>query len=212
MNVALLQERPPYIRFEVGTRERRDDHGMPIIEDVENILVTPAGSKDTHVAPADEWIKQKESMARQQPPAYNPQWAAHFRASFNLWREGQAIPENGVPIRTWPVLTPGEIKRCIDAHVLTVEDLAGANEDALRMVGMGAQGMKQKALNWLSDAANSQSAVKLTALEQQNEELRAQVGSLMEQIAALSSQIADGPEKSRRRAKPNIEITEDAIK
>lgn len=209
--VAIMQERPPYIRFEIRSMERRDNDGVAHPYDAELILVTPAGSKDVHEAIADEWISNKERLARMEPPQYHPEWANRFRSSFELWRKGHAIPEFGVPIRSWPALSPSEVKRCLDANVLTVEDLAAANEPTLARLGMGSRTLKMTAMAWMEDADRSKAAQKTAALELANGELCAQVERLQSDMKKLSDALADATDAPRRRkGRPEIEQS-DAI-
>lgn len=208
MSVGLMQERPPYIRFEVGTMEYRDNSGVSHSRDVEFIKVTPAGSKDVHEAIADEWIKGKEDLARQNPPAYNPEWAQRFRASFDLWRKGMAVPEHGTSIRSWPVASPSEVKRCIDANVLTVEDLAQINEQGIGRLGMGARVLQAKAATWLKERDGpGQAVARVNALEVENEDLKRQLAQMSETVATLSERVTAlaGEPRPKRRGKPEFD-------
>ena len=210
--IALMQERPPYIRFELATVEFRDNLGQQHTRDVEHILVTPAGTKEVHVAVADEWIKQKELLAMQQPPAYPPEWAQRMRASFDLWRRGVEVPVNGTPVRSWPVLSPSEVKRCIDANVLTVEDLAVANEPALQRLGMGARGLKDKAVTWISERDGPGKAVQeLAAIKMQNEELGRQLAETQEVVRKLGAKLSEREPKRARREAPEAPDDRDVI-
>lgn len=203
--IALLQDRPPYIRFEIGAQEYRDPDGSSQSRDVEHILVTSPGTKDVHVALADEWIKQKEELARRNPPEYNPEWATRFRAQYKMWKEGVAIPEYGVPIRTWPALSPSEVKRCLEANILTVEDLGGANEQAMARLGMGARALKAKALTWLADKDGAKAAEQITALQIQNADLATKMAEMADTIAGLQAVAAanEGSKKGRRKPEPD---------
>jgi hypothetical protein len=200
-----MQERPPYVRFALQTVETRDANGGSITRDVEHVLVTPAGSKDVHVAEAEAWIAQKERLARETPPQFNPQWAQQFRASYQIWKQGVEVPTHGTPIRSWPVASPSEVKRCIDANVLVVEDLAIANENALAQIGMGARAMKDKARAWLAErdgpGANVQ---RVSALEVENTDLKRQIEDLRETVRSLGAKMADRERKpyTRKQSQP----------
>lgn len=210
-NVALLQERPPYVRFDIRSVEKRDVNGNPVITDVPFVLVTPAGSKDVFEAPAEDWISGKEQLARRNPPEYHPEWARKFRSSFELWSQGSALPEDGTPIRTWPALSPSEVKRCINANVLTVEDLAQANAQALANLGMGAQTMKDKAVAWLKDREGTQSASEIASLRGENAELKRRLDEQDETMRKIAARMAE-PEPKRGRRREVEPDSEDVIK
>lgn len=198
--IALMQERPPYLRFQLQTAEYRDANGAPLTRDVERVLVTPAGSKDVHVADADEWIKQKERLARENPPQFNPVWAQQFRASYEMWRKGVEVPTHGTPIRSWPVASPSEVKRCIDANVLVVEDLAIANEAALAQIGMGARALKEKAIAWIAERDGPGASVqRMSALEVENAELKRRLEEQGEALRLLGAQMAERERKPSKR-------------
>lgn len=198
--IGLMQERPPYVRFEVQTVEVRDNLGGVQVRDIERVLVTPAGSKDVHVANAEEWIKAKEQLAAQNPPAYNPQWVQSFRASYGLWKQGVAVPVEGTSIRSWAAASPSEIKRCIDANVLTVEDLAAANESTIGRLGMGARTLKDKAVAWIKERDGPGRVVQeLEALKVSNAELARQNETMRQQLAEMAAKLADRPRKNARR-------------
>jgi hypothetical protein len=201
--IALMQERPPYVRFEIGTMEYRDNSGVQHARDVEHILVTAAGTKEVHVAIAEDWIANKERLARQQPPQYPPQWAQAMRASFDLWRAGHEVPENGTSIRSWPVASPSEVKRCVEANVLTVEDLAVANEPALQRLGMGARALKDKAATWVAERDGpGRSVQELSALRIAHDEQAHEIEELRETVRKMGAAMAEKSGNGGKRRQP----------
>lgn len=212
--ISMLQERPPYVRFEMATVEYRDNNGQPHTRDEERILVTPAGSKDVHVANALEWLANKERMANDQPPQYNPQWVTHFRAAFDLWRKGHEVPENGTSIRAWPLASPSEVKRCIEANVLTIEDLAQANEPALQRLGMGGRALKDKATLWLAEREGPGKAVQqVEALKVENAELRRRLDEVEDALHSMTERAAERPRPAgKQRAAPVVADDRDVIR
>lgn len=206
--IGLMQERPPYVRFEIGTIETRDAQGMPMMKDIEQIHVTPAGSKDVFVAVADEWIRQKEDQARKNQ--FNPAWAQQIRAAYGLWKQGVEVPENGTSIRAWPLASPAEVKRCIDANVLTVEDLAVANEQCIDRMGMGARGLKEKAKGWLAERDGPGRSVReVASLKVENEAMRERLTALEDANRRMAAQLSQRERKKTER--PAITEAGDAI-
>ena len=101
------------------------------------------------------------------------------------------MPENGTSVRNWPVLSPAQTQTLIAAHVMTVEDLAIANEEVIMRLGMGGRALKQRAVDWLQAASSTgKTAEQLTALQVENEALKASNAKMDEQLALLKNQVA----------------------
>lgn len=204
MAIGLMQERPPFIRFEIGTVEDRNasiEAGRYIARDIEMVFITPAGSKDVVEREATQWLNEVRQKARQSPPMYNPQWVAHFDAVYKAWKDGQELPVNGTPIRTWSVLSPAQIQNLVSARVLTVEDLAAANEETLRTIGMGSRDLKAKALAFLEQARDGGAIVaKVAAQEVELETLREKVEEQSRIIAQLMADLDQRTEPKGRRS------------
>jgi len=189
------EARPPYVSFEVKALEDRTasiEAGYYKTKDVDYALITPQGSKDRIEREVGDWFS---NLTQQTHEGRFPQeWLSHFKASYTAWKEGRELPLNGTPILTWPSLSPSQIKQCLDAKLRTVEDLAGANEEAVSRMGMGGRALKDKAVSWLSVAASSGKVteelaalrVKAKAAETRNEQLEASVKELLAKVAALT--------------------------
>jgi hypothetical protein len=205
MSIGLMQERPPFIRFTTDTVEDRNaslQAGRYIAKDVDIVNITPAGSKDVVVRDAKEWLTDIKDRARKNPPEYNPAWAQHFEASYATWKEGNEIPTYGTPIRTWPVVSPAQVTNLVGLKVMTVEDLAVANEETLRHLGMGARDLKAKAIAWLASAKDTGVSVQRVAdLETKVEALLSQSEQKDDLIAELTAKLAaQSAPKGRRQA------------
>lgn len=197
--VAILEERPPYVMFETRTIEDRKatlEAGHYVGKDVDYVLITPTGSKDRIERVAEEWLKkiQRDVQEKRCPEA----WFRGYSEAYKLWKEGKEIPVQGTPIVTWPILGPSDVKMFLSAGVRTVEDLAAANEETLMRLGMGARTHKQRAVDWLT-AAKSEG--KLSAeihklrtenanLKIRNAELEARVERLEMAEKQMKAQIA----------------------
>jgi len=106
-------------------------------------------------------------------------------------------------VRSWPVLSPSEVKRCVEANVLTVEDLAIANESALQRLGMGARTLKDKAATWISERDGPGKAVQeLSAMKLQNEEMGRQLAEALKVTRQLGAKLAEREPKGKRRESP----------
>ena len=189
--VQKLEERPPYVRFEVRAEEDRQaslDAGHYVGKDVHYALITPMGSKDCIERKADEWFdKLKQDVAEGRCPR---EWLAAFKEVYKEWCEGREAPVNGTPITDWPPVSPSQVKTLLSLHVRTVEDLAAANEEVLSRIGMGGRALKQRAVDWLTSASSTGVASgEITALKAQNENLQARNEQLETQLKELAAKV-----------------------
>lgn len=189
--VQQLEERPPFVRFEVRAEEDRQaslEAGHYVGRDVHYALITPMGSKDCIERKADEWFdKLKQDVAEGRCPR---EWLAAFKEIYKEWCEGREAPVNGTPITDWPPVSPSQVKTLLSLHVRTVEDLAAANEEVLSRIGMGGRALKQRAVDWLTSASSTGVASgEITALKAQNENLQARNEQLETQLKELAAKV-----------------------
>ena len=165
-------DRPPYVVFERRAIEDRTASiaaGHYCSKDIDMAIITRPGSRDNLEKEARVWLSELREKARQQmlPPA----WYDAFNSAYESWKKGEELPENGIAIKGWPVLSPAVQKDLIASGIRTVEDLANLPDGELGTIGTGAVSYKQKAIAWL-DAAKDK-------------------GKVIEQVAALSTQVAE---------------------
>ena len=189
--VQKLEERPPYVRFEVRAEEDRQaslDAGHYVGKDVHYALITPMGSKDCIERKADEWFdKLKQDVSEGRCPR---EWLAAFKEVYKEWCEGREAPVNGTPITDWPPVSPSQVKTLLSLQVRTVEDLAAANEEVLGRIGMGGRALKQRAIDWLTSSESAGKASgELSALKAANENLQARNTQLEAQLKELAAKV-----------------------
>jgi hypothetical protein len=189
--VQKLEERPPFVRFEVRAEEDRAaslEAGHYVGRDVHYALITPMGSKDCIERKADEWFeKLRGDVAEGRCPK---EWFNGFREAYKDWCEGRETPISGTPITDWPPASPAQVKSLLSLHIRTVEDLASANEEVLGRLGMGGRALKQRAVDWLASASSSgKVSADLTALRAANENLTARNQQLEQQLKDLSAKV-----------------------
>ncbi len=194
----IMKERPPFVTFEVRAEEDRQasiETGQYRAKDVDYALITPAGSKDRVERVVADWFAHlAEQSAQGRFPA---EWLEGYKHKYKLWKEGQELPVNGTPIKTWNVLSPAQCKTLLDLHVLTVEDLAAANEELLARIGMGSRSLQASARDWLASAKDiGATAAKLTDLNAQLESALARIKSLEAQNAQLQAAAASRPARA----------------
>jgi len=184
-------DRPAYVTFEkraIEDREASIQQGKYVSNDVDYAIITPQGSKDKIERVVEEWfpyLRQQVSEGR-----FPAEWLRAYESIYKDWQNGQEIPENGTPIRTWPVLSPSQVKAVIEANILTVEDLACANEPAIASIGMGGRALVQRAKDYIAAAKDlGKVAEETSALRSENETLKNQLAEQAEKMKQMENAI-----------------------
>lgn len=187
------EPRPPYIVFERRAVEKRkliEDGGASYFVDVDFILITPHGSKDRIERVWEEYEAYLVRLVKN--GEFPSRWLEEYRAGYKSWVAGEGIPVNGTPVRTWPAITPAELKALTKAEVRTVEDLAQANEQQIANIGMGGRALKQRAQDWLNAQTGPGAlAEQMTALRSTNDAMQRQLTDALRKIDLLTAQAAD---------------------
>lgn len=184
------EERPPYVRFETRSVQNKKESirlGRFIADDVDYVLITPPNSRDLVHHKVDYWF----SLCQQniQNKRIQPAWVDNWRKMYEMWKQGQEIPENGTSVKNWPAITPAQCKNMISAGVRTIEDMAACNDESLKRLGMGATELRNKARAYLKSAVDHGPVVEQNAkLIKDNERLQGQVDLLVEKLRLLSVQ------------------------
>ena len=196
MQPGVMEDRPPFIKFEVRPHEDRNasiEAGHYVAVDVDYAVITPAGSKDEIPRIYHEWVEQLTQGIRD--GRFKAEYVQAIKGMYEAWKEGLEMPVDGTPIRGWTVLGPSDQENIIAARIRTVEELAEANEQTLMSLGVGSRVMKQKARAWL-DSSNSQGKAteKISALQSElkdqmniNKKLTEDLSSLTARLEALES-------------------------
>jgi hypothetical protein len=200
-NIQLMPQRPPYVEFEQRAEEDRAEtvkQGHYVARDVDYAIIRAIGAKDAVEKPAVEWLGHLDQLVTRQD--YPREWAKFFREQYNDWKAGNEPSVNGTHVRQWSAISRAQAEMLVAAKILTVEDLAVANEETLQRIGMGSRGLKQRAQAWLDTAAKNGSAEELAMLREKTANQDAQIAELNRQVAALISKVeADGAGKTEPR-------------
>jgi hypothetical protein len=185
--VADRAERQAYVRFKRVAVENKAEsikQGKFVAIDVDFALITPPYSKDVVELKVKTWFDNLEVDANAQ--RIPREWVQNYRAAYKAWLNGQEMPLSGTPIRGWGVLSPAQQENLIRQNILTVEDLAGVNDEGARRIGMGAIELKNKAIAWLRQLDDKGPLTQeCAALKAENAALRIQVETLTRQVAEL---------------------------
>lgn len=165
LNVSEQKMLPPRLRFEyraVEDREKTIETGIYTPKNIVYVYLTTAGSKDEHVAEYDSWIKQKAKDAQNQRIPL--EWVHTFQKMYDMFRNEQEIPENGIAVRTSLMFSPAEQQQILAANIRTLEELAAANEGAISAMGMSGRTFKERAKNALAAADQNKIAMQIEKL------------------------------------------------
>lgn len=185
------KERPAYVRFErvaVEDKAATLKAGHYVAKDVDMALITPPYSKDIFKIKVSQWLENlKQDVANGRLPQ---EWADNYREAYRRWQNGQEMPLNGTAIKGWGVISPAQQETLIKINVLTVEDLAGINDEGIKRIGMGAVDLKNKAVAWLAQLQDKGPlTVKMAAVESENAALKDSVEILTRQVQELMAQV-----------------------
>jgi hypothetical protein len=193
--VQISDPRAPWIMFERRAVEDRDatiKAGRYMAKDVDFVLVTPHGSKDQIEAEVQDWFTRNRQQVQEGRLPHD--WQLAYERAYDNWKAGKELPLDGTPILNWPVVSPSQIRLLQDIHILTVETLAVANEEAIRRLGMGGRALVDKAKDWLKQAEGpgkvveeiGQLKVLASILSEQNRQLAETNALLMAQLQQRS--------------------------
>ncbi len=190
--VDMLQEEKHgfYVDFELRPAEDREQtivQGMPIFKDVEFAVITMPGGglvvdKPITDALLAEW---RHGDNRRKPPS-----PFAYRA-YEAWKEGHEIPLNGTDLKNWPGVTPAQLKTCQAATIRTIEDLASANADSIRKLGMGGVALMEKAKAYLDAAGGNKASEEIAAMQIKMESLQEAIEKKDRQITELMEQLTE---------------------
>ena len=191
VEMATREEKRPYCKFVRGAVE---DHaaslktGHYVAKDVDMVHITPAYTKDVIIREVGSWFEKLEGDFRN--GRIPESWIPGYKKQYEMWKSGQEMPLDGTPIRGWGAISPALQETLCRMNILTVEDAAKMNDDALRRIGMGSVEVKNKAIATLK--ANES----VGPVVMENAELRkkldlaeANVQSLTEKVNRLAAMV-----------------------
>jgi hypothetical protein len=191
MEIELREERPPYVRFEsvvVEDKAASISAGHYIGKEVDYALVTPPYSKDVNKFKINTWFDIIEQDARNE--RMPKEWVGRFKKMYEMWKQGQELPVEGTPIKGWGIISPAQQEMLIRLNIRTVEDLAAANDEGLRRIGMGSYDLKNKANGWLKQLHDKGPLTQeIASVKMENSILKASVEALTKQVETLMSQV-----------------------
>lgn len=187
------KEQPSLVRFERVAVEdkgetRKVGDGVVKYRDEDYVLVTPPYSKDVFRQRAVKWFAQMRiEVEKGRLPR---KWFELYEESYKRWQRNEEMPLNGTPIKSWPALSPSQVKMLVSLNILTVESLAAVNDEGLRRIGMGGVELKNKAVAWLAQANDKGPLThENAALKEENVALKARVSQLEARVNELAAKV-----------------------
>lgn len=194
------EERLPHIEFKLMPVEDRGEsmkQGMKIMVDKEFAFIYPRGGKD--VVKKEVPQKPKEG---EYPSAEYQEFHARFGRQYEAWKQGLEVPVEGTDLRQFRLLTPAQIENCRAIKIFTVEQLAEANEEALKNIGMGSRNLKSSAQRWLEFGnKGGKEVARIEELQEKNQVLTDQIGQLTAKLDEALAALKDAEKPSGRSRK-----------
>lgn len=199
---SIMDKRPPFVQFrdqEYGiNREASEAAGRPVPAMVTMVCITPHGSKDEFVKPAEEWLQQTKAKALRGD--YPVEWYNHFDLQYSEWKKGNELPREGTPIQTWQAASNEQRSRLKAIGIPTVEDLAQYPDGNLGIIGLDGRYLRDLARGWIAEGKDK--GINAKALADANARIATQQEIIDRQetrITALEARL-DETEKPRKRA------------
>jgi len=189
-----------YVDFELRPEEDREQtiaQGMPIFKDVEFAIITmPGGGLVVDKQITDSLLHEwRHGDNRRKPPS------PFAFTAYEAWKEGREAPVNGTDLKNWPGVTPAQLKTCQNATIRTIQDLASANADTIRRLGMGGVAMVEKAKSYLDSAESNKASEEVASLKIKMESLVEAINKKDRQIEDLLERLENAPKKRGRPRK-----------
>lgn len=186
------QSMPPYVKFERKSVEDRAtllEAGKFGWKNMDFAEITRPGQNETVVREVGPWLADLEK--RVQAGLVPQAWHEHFVKAYAMWQEGNEIPEEGTPLKAWPMVDPAQVEHLLYLKIRTVEALAQLDDAALQKVGIGAVEVRNKARAWVEAAKGTGvTAAQLDAFRVENAALKDQVKQMRTQLEAIAAKQA----------------------
>jgi len=192
-NIAeLIQEEiKPFVQFKrIAVEDKAESlrAGHYVAKDVDYAFITPPYSKDVMKYKVTAWFAQLDAELKIK--RVNQQWVDDYHKAYEFWLKGQELPLDGIPIKGWGVIGPAQQETLTKLHILTVEQLAAANDEGVRRIGMGGMELKNKAQAWLKSLKKSGAlSIEMAALQRENESLKASLELMQNKIDSMTKNV-----------------------
>lgn len=197
---ALKENRFPLLKFDVIAKEDREktiERGMLQHKEVNVVYIKQIGEKDESVRDADEWIAQLKEQASRNDERAPREWYEFALKMYERHKAGHEVLHEGFQVREWAILSPSQVKNLHGMDTFTVEQIAGWNDNAIGMYGIGGRELRDKAKEWLK--SGDEKAEQIIALRVENKKLSENLENLMSQLNDLKARFDEDEKKPRGR-------------
>jgi len=180
-----------HVRFDSRTEEDKAASraaGYYVSKDVDYAIITSPysdGKEDVHMRTSDWFVSLKQQVNN---GSITQKWVDDYIERYKKWKMGQELPEDGVPIKGWGVISPAQQETLIQCGIRTVDALAQLNEVGARAIGMGAYDLKNRAMAWMLQLKDKGAVtLEVAALKRDLAVKDVQISTLTRQIEQLSA-------------------------
>ena len=166
----------------VENEAKSREAGRPIYDEVEFIKIVAPGDRD-NVVFRPVWDEPRNPRSD----------TARFARAYAAFKAGEKAAESGTPLAAWPGISRAQVEELKHFSVSTVEQLA-AIADVHAQKFSGIQSLKQRARDFLEQAAGNAPAEKLRA---ELETRDAQIATLLGQVKELGDRV-ESLQKAKR--------------
>lgn len=207
MSVGIQEAMPPMTNFLTEVVEDRNAtilKGEFVGREIDIIQVFPAGSKDRFDFEWESWKQQ--TMRDVEQGRFPREWMQMINKKFRAFKDGVPMPSFGTPLKGWKHATPNDLIACKASRIDTIEELATANEDTLRRLGMNARILQKKAQFFVDQQPIPTSELIKKQLEEDTYEKEATAKLRKQDLSTL-----DGADSIRINLDEDDEDDEEAI-
>jgi hypothetical protein len=203
-------DRRPYVYFKTQTIEDRaatNAAGVAMYKDLDFIFIVPHGSEGkTELSEVySDWL---DKIKRQLGPVraagadmstpfmmesrFPREWVDMIEKGYAAWKKGEELPVEGTALKQWAVLPPAMLANCIANHILTIEQLANASDEAINPIGMGIRMYRNRAQDWVKlnkEGDANKMALEINTLREDKARMEGAIADMRKQMEALSARI-----------------------
>jgi hypothetical protein len=187
----------PILRFETRAKQNPAlslEAGRPVFQDIDMLVITPPGTRDSFEAEASTWLAAKRNAAAL--GQYPLDWIEKFEAGYQRWKSGNEMPEDGWALKMCPAFTPAEIAACLSIDIKTVESLSQVQDTGLNMLGLNGRILRDRARALLSEGQDK------GKLSMQIESMAADLQTTKESLKSAQEKITEL--EAALQAKPKL--------
>lgn len=170
-----------FAKFYIHPKQNEEESakaGRPIFDDKEYIeIFTPGALTNIVRRPASQQDKER------------------FRAAYRAFKEKEDDSQSGTHLSQVTFISKSQVEELAYSRIRTVEQLANVNDDVCTRIP-GLYSLREKAKAYLEQAEKN---APITAMQAENEELRAQLNALQEVVkdqTAMLKKLAKEKEKA----------------